>query len=210
MCYWVMGESGIPIAETTVQHVTRDDMLDPTIATQIEAFNKTLTTRLDDMNFKINGVDIGFEDEYEDLPQWDKAYGNNTPHDSKYDEYHVPLADAEDEIDPSVLDKYLGAKIILDDVANGGGNIATVKSRVTDVNGRPIGTANNNPLLDDREYEIELEDGTTDRIFANKIAENIRSQLDDEGREILKFWYIIDHQKDGTALTKENRFTDQG
>ena len=22
MCYWVMGKSGIPIAETTVQHVT--------------------------------------------------------------------------------------------------------------------------------------------------------------------------------------------
>jgi len=180
-----MGESGIPIADTTVQHVTRNDMLDPTIATQIEAFNETLTTRLDDTNFKINRVAISFEYDYEDLPQFDKAYGDNTPHDSEYDEDHVPLVDAEDEIGPSVLDKYLGAKITLDDVANGGGNIATVKSRVTNVNGRPIRTANNNPLLDNQEYEIELEDGATDRIFANKIAENIYSQLDDEGREIL-------------------------
>ena len=59
-----------------------------------------------------------------------------------------PLADAEDEIDPEVYDKYICAKIVLDDVADGGGNIATVKSCVTDINGRAIGIANNNPLLD--------------------------------------------------------------
>ena len=64
--------------------------------------------------------------------------------------------------------------------------------------------------MDDREYEIELEDGTTDRIFANKIAENIYSQLDDEGREILKFRDIIDHRKDKSTVTKENGFTSQG
>ena len=98
----------------------------------------------------------------------------------------------------------------MNDEDNGSGNIAAVKSRVTDLNGRPVGTTHNNPLLDDREYEIELEDGTTDRIFANKIAENIYSQLDDEGREILKFRDIVDHRKDGTALTKENGFTPQG
>ena len=149
MCYWIMGESGIPIAETTVQHVTRDDMIDPTIAKQIETFNEALTVRLDDTNFKIAGIDNGFEDDYEDLPQWDKAYGDNTPHDSGYDKDSVPLTDAEDEIDPGVLDKYLGTKVILNDVANGGRNIATVKSRVTDINGRPTGTANNNPSLDD-------------------------------------------------------------
>ena len=32
MCYWVMGKNGIPASETTVQHVTRDDMLDPDIS----------------------------------------------------------------------------------------------------------------------------------------------------------------------------------
>ena len=48
------------------------------------------------------------------------------------------------------------------------------------------------------------------RIFANKIAENIYSQLDDEGREILKFRDIIDHRKDNSALTKENGLTPQG
>ena len=61
-------------------------------------------------------------------------------------------------------------------------------------------------MLDTREYEIELEDGTEDRIMANKIAENIYSQLDDEGREILTFGDIIDHRSNGHAISKRDGF----
>ena len=49
--------SGQPISETTVQHVTRDDMLDSDIAVQIKAFDKALTERLDDSNFIIDDFD---------------------------------------------------------------------------------------------------------------------------------------------------------
>ena len=170
MCYWIMGVSGIHIAETTVQHVTQDKMMYSVIASEIKKFNELLTTRLDDTNFKLSGVNNGFEDVYEDLLQWDLAYGDNTPTDKEYDKGIIPLVDAEGNIDPDILDKYIETKIVLDNKVNGGGNLVTVKSRLTDINGRPIGTAHNNPSLDDREYEIELEDGTTDRIFANKIA----------------------------------------
>ena len=51
-----------------------------------------------------------------------------------------------------------------------------------------------------------MENGETDRIFANKLAVNIYSQLDDEGREHLKFKNIIDHRKNGSALNMENGF----
>ena len=40
-----------------------------------------------------------------------------------------------------------------------------------------------------------------DCIFANKIAANIYSQVDDEGRNTMCFREIIDHDKDDTALT---------
>ena len=106
-----MGVSGIPIAETTVQHVTRDEMTNPAVASQIEKFNEALTTRLDDSNFKISGVNDGFEDVYEDLPQWDMAYGDNTPTDAEYDEVSVPLADAEENIDPDILEKLLEPRL---------------------------------------------------------------------------------------------------
>ncbi|KAL7551098.1 hypothetical protein ACHAWF_014292 [Thalassiosira exigua] len=51
-----------------------------------------------------------------------------------------------------------------------------------------------------------FEDGTHDHLMANKIAENLYAQVDDEAREILRFADIIDHRKDLTALTKENGF----
>ena len=47
MSYWIMPISVQPIAETTVQHVTRDDMLDPGISVHIKAFDQELTERLD-------------------------------------------------------------------------------------------------------------------------------------------------------------------
>ena len=46
---------------------------------------------------------------------------------------------------------------------NSGGNIDTVKRSATDANGFTIGHVHNNPLLDTIEYEVELEDFTTDR-----------------------------------------------
>ena len=58
-----------------MQHVTRDDMLDPDIAVQINVFDQALTEHLDDANFIINDLD-GFGVEYEgsDMSQWDTWY----------------------------------------------------------------------------------------------------------------------------------------
>ena len=133
----------------------------------IESFHETLDTRLDDKNFTILGMEgYSFEDKC-NLSQWDPAYGDNYPTREEYKDISPfePLADTKDEIDPEVYDKYIGAKVILGDTVNGGGNIATVKSCVTDINGRAIRKANNNLLLNSWEYEIEMEDGTTDRLF---------------------------------------------
>ena len=63
-----------------------------------------------------------------------------------------------------------------------------------------------NPLFDTREFEVELENGESERLMANQIAMNLYSQLDDEGREILTFSAIVDHKSDGTALTKDNGY----
>ena len=97
--------------------------------------------------------------------------------------------------------------MVLDKFSNAGGNIATVKRRATDASEKPLGNAHSKIALDTREYEIELEDGTEDRIMANKIAANTCSHLDDEGREILAFGDIVDHKKNGHAISKKDGFT---
>ena len=66
-----------------------------------------------------------------------------------------------------------------------------------------IGQANRNPMLDTHEFEVELENGETDKIMADKITANLYSQLDNEGREILQLKGIIEHNKDGFTLPKD-------
>ena len=58
-------------------------------------------------------------------------------------------------------------------------------------------------MLDTSEFEVDLENGETYKIMANQISAKLYSKLDDEGRGILQFKGIIDHKKDGSALTKE-------
>ena len=48
LCYWLVTEHGNVIARTTVQHVVRNDYLDPNINDKIVAFNDALVARLDD------------------------------------------------------------------------------------------------------------------------------------------------------------------
>ena len=97
------------------------------------------------------------------------------------DEVRIDPHDNED-----LYDKYIGAEIILDSsnpetIATR--SKATVLRRARDDDGKPIGKADNNPLLDSRAYDVELEDGTIERYFANIIAENLWSQCDDKERQ---------------------------
>ena len=142
-------------------------MLGIDISVQIKAFDKKLTERLENKNFIINNFDdFGIKYEGSDIPQWEKwdpAYGyeKTTPNEMEFSKIM-------EEPRPDVnyigsFDKYIGVKVKLDDGTNSSGNISTVKQRSTNANVFAIGRAHNNPLLDTKEYEIELEDGTTDR-----------------------------------------------
>ena len=42
MCYWVLTVSGKVVSRTSVQHVTRDEMLDSTMVERIKGFDKDL------------------------------------------------------------------------------------------------------------------------------------------------------------------------
>ncbi len=77
---------------------------------------------------------------------------------------------------------------------------ATVVVRKRDHDGRPIGKRHANPLLDTCLYEVEFPDGSTEAIAANLIAENMLSQVDDEGRSYSVLSEIVDHRTNGHAI----------
>ena len=75
-----------------------------------------------------------------------------------------------------------------------------------DQDGKPSGQAHSNPLLDTREYEVDFPDGTTNTYTANLIAQNIYSQVDQEGRSYAILNEIVDHRKDGRAISADDGY----
>ena len=61
-------------------------------------------------------------------------------------------------------------------------------------------------MLDTREYECELEDGSMTRYHANVIAENIFAQCDNEGRRHAVIAEIVDHRAVRRALRADNGY----
>ena len=89
---------------------------------------------------------------------------------------------------------------------NEGPTFAKVTKRLRDANGLPIGTANDNPILDTRLYEVEYLDGHTASLSANAIAMNMFAQVDDQGNRMLLLDSIIDHRVDGTEVKPDEAF----
>jgi hypothetical protein len=80
-----------------------------------------------------------------------------------------------------------------------------VVRRLTDDNNLLIVKANDNPILDSREYVVEFDDG--EQLDAgNVIAENIYAQVDAEERRYMLMDSIIDHCKDENAVPKDDEY----
>ena len=107
----------------------------------------------------------------------------------------VPHAkEVEDELTPITYDTYIGAEVVLpkgNDMVSG-----TVKSRVKDFEGQPIGKADKNPILDTRVYNVEFSDCENAELGANIIAECMSAQCDIEGNQYRLMDHIVDHRKD--------------
>ena len=81
MCYLIQKKSGTVIEETTVQHVTRDNMIDAQTVAQVEHTNTYINEKLDNTKIQIQHGEGGFtlEDEY-DLQQYDQDLQEEQTH----------------------------------------------------------------------------------------------------------------------------------
>jgi hypothetical protein len=84
-----------------------------------------------------------------------------------------------DDYTPESMDKYISASVLLprgEDVVR-----AKVVGGMHGRDGNSLGMRHSNPILDTREYQVEFPDGSTAAYAANVIAENLYSQVEDEG-----------------------------
>ena len=159
---------------------------------------------------KISMVDIELWDD-----QTDGMIYDDTADDSRDDffeteddlvEEREELVDVDDIPD---LDLYLTAEVLLPQ--NGEHmQAARVISRAKDAEGKVIGTYNNNPILDTRVYDVMFPDGAVQQYSANIIAENLYSQVDEEGHRYQLMEGIVMHRRDGSAVTKEEAYDSRG
>jgi hypothetical protein len=118
------------------------------------------------------------------------------------DDITVPEADVA-YIPEMYDDTYMNMELALPR-AGGEVKFGRVVKRLRDKDGLPIGTANDNPILDTRVYEVEFPDGHRTSLAANVIAENLFAQVDPDGNRLALLDDIVDHRTNGKQVLKQD------
>ena len=206
MSYWILPESGIPISVTTVQRLTNEERKTDDTGRRMDDYERCLRRVFEagsaDISPQLQNIDtrkiIDPEDEDPDFYVEFTRVIND-----------AALAHADDNDRKETLhakvgtDNYIGMELALPRHDDGGMLHAHVTKRMKDEEGRPIGRAADNPLLDSRLYEVEFVDGHVEALTANVIAENLIAQVDEEGRRQIMLDEIVDHRTTHEAITKE-------
>ena len=79
-----------------------------------------------------------------------------------------------------------------------------IMRRKRNESGALIGTANENPIMDTRVYEVDFGEGTYQDYTTNLIMENLYSQVDEIGQQYSILKGIVDAKSDETAVKKED------
>ena len=203
MSYWILTSNCQVLSRTTVQRVTNLELETQDMIQRCKAYDEAVIPRLGnpdyhdpDGNGKVHPKDWEKEFEYDEAfhEEFSKVISDDS----------LPEADA--LFTPDTFDDtYLNMELAL---PRGGGEVefGRVTKRLRDKDGLPIGTANDNPILDTRVYEVEFPDGHKASLAANAIAENLFSQIDDEGNRHVMLEEIIDHRTNGTEVKQQDAF----
>ena len=194
MSYWILPISGIPISCTTVQQLTNLERETEENRRRMNEFQQALERKWTTMSPNLSrfisdipkGKLVSMEHEEEEFVSEYKRV---------IDSKLIPEAD--DEIGKP--DPYLDMELAIQR-GEGGPVKARVKKQAMDDEGIPIGKPNDNPLLDHRQYEVMYEDGHSEILTANIIAENLLSQVDDRGHRHLMIDEIEDHRVSKNAI----------
>ena len=191
----ILKANGQVVYTSTVRSVTPDELKHPDKEKARARFDEAILEKL--------GEPTTWQD-LEDDPELDTPL---LPAYQDADGGTVERRVEEDDIaaTPDTIDTYVGAEVFLP-TGDGSGEKGRVKQRKRDSEGRPIGTANPNPILDTRVYTVEFPNGKIGKYAANIIAEHMYSVTDTEGNHMLLLNAIVGHRKDGHALERADMY----
>lgn len=205
MVFWVLTDKAKAVARSSVTAISEDEKRVDGVAKLIREYDGKIQDKIGDD--KAFDPELNLHDPNGDLLEilQDEWSGD------KYDPFDPELDSSratpeENDYSPEELDKLVGAQLKRFD---GSKDLrGTVKARLRDEDGKPVGKQNNNPFLDTREWVIDWSDGAESVLSHNIVADSIYSIVDVEGRETLLFKEIVDHKKGPGALSgEEGTFT---
>ena len=200
MSFWVLPESGIPVAATTVSRIPQLEKELEANQTRFQQYDEKIAAKFKEERLQAVGGKPNLED-WSDLLEEDEDFAKEFA--TLYNNSDVPEAD--DQFSPDSFDMYINMELALDRGTDEP-QLAKVTKRLRDKDGKPIGTANDNPILDTRMYEVEYLDGHKVALSANVIAENMFAQVDELGRRHQLLDTILDTRTDGSELKGEEAF----
>lgn len=200
MSYWILPESRKVISCTTAQRLSLASQSTTECTWRIKDFDSTIEKRLNTKDNDLNEI-------LQQQPKWNRLSLDENDHDfidefvKTIDDETVPEGpDDTNKNSEGLVDNYLSMEVGLPREPDDELVRAQVKKRVIDVDGDPVGVAHSNLLLDTRKHEVEFADGTNEIITANTIAENMLSQVDEEGHMQMLLSEIIDHRTNGSEV----------
>ena len=200
MTYYVLTQRATVISRSTVQRVTNLELSTTSVKETFRAFDTNIHSR-----FKTDSR--GYEGDKPNPEDWADLIDTDVEFQEEFQRVYndTTIKEADDYTADTLHDTYLHMEVALPRDSDGP-EYAKVTKRLRDANGLPIGTANDNPILDTRLYEVEYLDGYKSSLTANTIAENIFSQVDEEGNRYVLLDAIIDHRVTGNEIQQADAF----
>lgn len=182
LAFKILTKGGKVITRKDVWAIPPDELKNPVTQGAIKEFDQV-----------INDV-MGNNLKDEDLPEF--MFDEDANVEPQDPDYIQPELD--ESFTPEEYDQYLATEVLLPH----GGEMkkGKVTARKRDAEGNPVGLRNNNPILDTRQYQVEFPDGEIASYAANVIAENLYSQVDEEGRSFSILDEVIGHRKSKDAV----------
>ena len=206
MSYKILRPSGKIVRRTTIRKLTPQEWEDKTHAKRRNEFDEDVVKKLGEPMTvaDLRALERG------NTKKSRKVSAVTPEYEAYEDDEEVQKRIDEVDFDEETYDAYVLSQVRLprgDDMSLG-----TVTKRKRDRDGNPVGRHNDNPILDSRVYEVEFPDGEVLEYAANVIAENLYSQIDEEGYHQVVFDDILDHKatENAMSLTEDDLFILKG
>ena len=205
MAHHVLTRKGTVVTRSTISHLSPFDKVSPDIIRQQDAFTSGMedaignfsSSTMKNVHGKMVGDDI-YDNIFEDFDPEVPIY------DANGDLITAPLLPYVTDNEAPILeqdDKLVGTKIQLP--ISGEMKEATVVQRKRHFDGTLVGSANPNPILDTRVYDVDFGDGLYQEYSANVLLENLYQQVDEDGNSSSLLQCIVDYRKNDHAVTKK-------